>query len=156
MNQYKAKIIDGKGVAAKIHQQLKIAVDNIVATGAPAPLLAIILIGKNDASEIYVRNKMRAAAKIGIDARLVRFSSDITNEQLIAEIGKLNSDEQVSGIIVQLPLPAHINKVDVINMIDPAKDVDGFHPINVGSLYPRYCLYGCAAKFGCFHFNSFG
>lgn len=135
VNQYRAKIIDGKAIAAAVHERTKAEIDQIIAAGSPAPLLAIALVGDDAASEIYVRNKIKAAEKIGLSTKLVRFNSDISGEQLIAEIRRLNTDKKVSGIILQLPLPAHINKVELIGSIDPKKDVDGFHPINVGSLY---------------------
>ena len=135
MKHDRAKIIDGRAIAANIHQQTKAAIDKIITSGQKAPMLAIILVGNHPASEIYVRNKIKAAEKIGLETKLVRFGNNITNEQLIAEIQQLNADASISGMILQLPLPSHINKADVISNIDPKKDVDGFHPVNVGYLY---------------------
>lgn len=131
----KAKIIDGRQQAAIIHAQTQKEIKKIIATGSPAPKLAIILIGEHTASEIYVRNKIFAAGKIGMRAELVRYKTNISNQELLAQIGQLNNDTDIAGIIVQLPLPDHIETRAVINAISPKKDVDGFHPINLGSLY---------------------
>lgn len=133
----KAKIIDGRAIAANIHAHTKAEITKIVekGTGSTAPTLAIVLVGNDAASEIYVRNKIKAAKNIGMLTKLVRMRNDISNDQLVNEIQQLNNDKNISGIIVQFPLPNQIDKVAVINAIDPLKDVDGFHPINVGRLY---------------------
>lgn len=130
-----ASIIDGKAIAASVHAKTKSEIDKLIASGLSTPTLAIVLVGNDPASEIYVRNKIKAAEKISINTRLVRFDNDISHQQLIKEVQDLNADKNVSGVILQLPLPKQINKDKIINAIDPMKDVDGFHPINVGKLY---------------------
>jgi methylenetetrahydrofolate dehydrogenase (NADP+) / methenyltetrahydrofolate cyclohydrolase len=145
-------IIDGKAIAENILQHIKTEIDSLKHTQREVPILAIVLVGNDPASEIYVRNKMLAAEKVGIKTQLLRFSSNISNTNLIAEISKLNNFDSVSGIIVQLPLPHHISKEDIIGAIDPDKDVDGFHPLNVGKLYSGLGqgLIPCTAR-GCLH-----
>lgn len=126
----RAAIIDGKAVAA----ELRARVAERVGTLDFCPGLAVILVGDNPASAVYVRSKDRAASTAGIAARTLRFSSAITQAALLAEITALNADPEVDGILVQLPLPAGIDPHAVLGAVDPAKDVDGFHPLNVGRL----------------------
>lgn len=130
-----ANIIDGKKQSNKILSDLKDRLDQITKKNISPPKLVIILIGSNAASVVYVRNKMSAAQKTGIHAELKTFSEDVSHQELLSEINKLNKNTEVSGIIIQLPIPVHINKNQILQAIDPSKDVDGFHPINVGMLY---------------------
>lgn len=127
-------IIDGKQVAEDIKGEIKAEVDEIVAAGGKRPHLAAILVGHDGGSETYVANKVKACERCGFKSSLIRFEDDITEEQLLATIADLNNDDDVDGFIVQLPLPRHINEQRVIEAINPEKDVDGFHPINVGKM----------------------
>ena len=128
------KLIDGKQTAATIKAEIKKEVEEIVAKGGKRPHLAAILVGHDGGSETYVRNKVLACEACGFQSTLLRFEDDITEEQLLAEVDKLNKDNSVDGFIVQLPLPKHISEQKVIEAIDYKKDVDGFHPINVGRM----------------------
>ena len=127
-------LIDGKQTAATIKAEIKAEVENIVAQGGKRPHLAAILVGHDGGSETYVRNKVLACEACGFQSTLLRFEDDITEQQLLDEVEKLNRDESVDGFIVQLPLPKHISEQKVIEAIDYRKDVDGFHPINVGRM----------------------
>lgn len=133
--------IDGKELAKQIRNRLKQTIEAENMT----PQLDIVLVGHDDSSEIYVRNKQKAAAEIGIKTKLHRFENDIDEQQLLALIDELNTDRAVNGIIVQLPLPQHINTNKVINRINPQKDVDGFHPYNTGMLQNNEKPYFIAA-----------
>ncbi|MFW5981910.1 MAG: bifunctional methylenetetrahydrofolate dehydrogenase/methenyltetrahydrofolate cyclohydrolase FolD [Halanaerobiaceae bacterium] len=128
------KIIDGKSIAASIRNDLKKDVEELTRTGR-VPGLTVVLVGDDPASETYVKFKERAANEIGIKSRVLKRSADITQEELIQLIKDLNQDKEVDGILVQLPLPNHINEEIIIETIDPGKDVDGFHPINTGRLF---------------------
>ena len=128
------KLIDGKQTAATIKAEIKAEVEEIVARGGKRPHLAAILVGHDGGSETYVRNKVLACEACGFQSTLLRFEDDITEEQLLQEVEKLNQDDSVDGFIVQLPLPKHISEQKVIEAIDYRKDVDGFHPINVGRM----------------------
>ncbi|MFP4016449.1 MAG: bifunctional methylenetetrahydrofolate dehydrogenase/methenyltetrahydrofolate cyclohydrolase FolD [Halanaerobiales bacterium] len=128
------KIIDGKSIAASIRKDLKKDVEELTRTGR-VPGLTVVLVGDEPASETYVKVKERAANEIGIKSRVLKRSADITQEELIQLIKDLNQDKEVDGILVQLPLPNHINEEIIIETIDPGKDVDGFHPINTGRLF---------------------
>ncbi len=128
------ELIDGKQTAATIKAEIKKEVEDIVARGGKRPHLAAILVGHDGGSETYVRNKVLACEACGFQSTLLRFEDDITEEQLLAEVEKLNRDDSVDGFIVQLPLPRHISEQKVIEAIDYKKDVDGFHPINVGRM----------------------
>ena len=123
-------ILDGKKVSEKIINQVKHDVEKLTTT----PHLAVILVGNNSASEVYVKNKKIAAEKAGIKSTILKFPNNITEDELINKIQELNNDDDITGILVQLPLPDHINKNKVIISISPKKDVDGFHPENVGKL----------------------
>lgn len=127
-------IIDGKATAATIKAEIKEEVEKIVASGGKRPHLAAILVGHDGGSETYVKNKVLACEACGFQSSLIRFEDDITEEQLLAEVQRLNNDDSVDGFIVQLPLPRHISEQKVIEAIDYRKDVDGFHPINVGRM----------------------
>lgn len=128
------QLIDGKQTAATIKAEIKAEVEDIVSKGGKRPHLAAILVGHDGGSETYVRNKVLACEACGFQSTLLRFEDDITEEQLLAEVSKLNNDDSVDGFIVQLPLPKHISEQKVIEAIDYEKDVDGFHPINVGRM----------------------
>ena len=128
------QLIDGKQTAATIKAEIKAEVESIVARGGKRPHLAAILVGHDGGSETYVRNKVLACEACGFQSTLLRFEDDITEQQLLDEVEKLNRDESVDGFIIQLPLPRHISEQKVIEAIDYKKDVDGFHPINVGRM----------------------
>ena len=128
------QLIDGKAISEQIKQEIASEVAERVARGEKRPHLAAILVGHDGGSETYVANKVKACEACGFTSSLIRFESDVTEETLLAEIDRLNQDEDVDGFIVQLPLPRHINEQRIIEAIDYRKDVDGFHPINVGRL----------------------
>lgn len=128
------QILDGNLVSAHIKEQIKQDVIDWQATGGKKPHLAAILVGNNPASEAYVGHKVKSCAELGFASTLLRFETTITEEELINEVQKLNDNEDVDGILVQLPLPDHISGDVIINTIDPAKDVDGFHPISQGKM----------------------
>ena len=128
------QLIDGKAISEQIKQEIAAEVAERVARGEKRPHLAAILVGHDGGSETYVANKVKACEACGFTSSLIRFESDVTEETLLAEIEKLNQDTDVDGFIVQLPLPRHINEQRIIEAIDYRKDVDGFHPINVGRL----------------------
>lgn len=128
------QLIDGKKVSDEIKQEIKAEVDKIIADGGKRPCLAAILVGHDGGSETYVANKVKACEVCGFESRLIRFEDDVTEETLLDAVKKLNEDPEVDGFIVQLPLPRHIDEQRVIETIDPKKDVDGFHPVNVGRM----------------------
>ena len=128
------QLIDGKAVAAEIKQEIAKEVEEIVKAGGKTPHLAAILVGHDGGSETYVAHKVKACGECGFKSTLIRFEDDITEEQLLKEVERLNNDDDVDGFIVQLPLPKHISEQRVIEAIDYRKDVDGFHPINVGRM----------------------
>jgi len=142
-------VIDGKQLAEELRNNLKEKISKIDIKKKPG--LTVILIGEDPASQIYVKNKEKFANEIGINSKVLRFDSDITEEKLKDEIKKLNLDENVHGILVQLPLPKHINQRDIIETIDPKKDVDGFHPINVGNLSSGNDTMIPCTPLGCFY-----
>ncbi|MBW0175792.1 MAG: bifunctional methylenetetrahydrofolate dehydrogenase/methenyltetrahydrofolate cyclohydrolase FolD [Candidatus Fonsibacter sp.] len=127
-------IIDGKKFAQELRNEIKKEIESIKKTRNTTPGLTVILVGNHTPSEIYVRNKELSAKEVGITSEVIRFESSITQEKLIEVIHGLNKDKKVHGILVQLPLPPHINGSKIIEEIDPKKDVDGFHPVNVGNL----------------------
>ena len=128
------QLIDGKKTSTEIKQEIAAEVAEMTAAGIRRPHLAAILVGHDGGSETYVANKVRSCAECGFESTLLRFEDDITETQLLDEVRKLNNDDNVDGFIVQLPLPGHINEQRVIETVDPDKDVDGFHPVNVGRL----------------------
>jgi len=128
------QLIDGKQTSAEIKKEIAAEVGKMTAAGIRRPHLAAILVGHDGGSETYVANKVKSCAECGFQSTLIRFEDDITEQQLIAEVEKLNDDPLVDGFIVQLPLPKHIDEQRVIEAINPDKDVDGFHPVNVGRL----------------------
>ncbi len=127
-------IIDGKATAAAIKQEIAEEVKTIIANGGKQPHLAAILVGHDGGSETYVKNKVLACEACGFKSTLIRFEDDVTEAELLAKVSELNEDPDVDGFIVQLPLPRHIDEQKVIMAIDYRKDVDGFHPINVGRM----------------------
>ena len=134
MRSMTANIIDGKAIAAEVRQGIQEKVAARVAAGGRRPGLAVVLVGENPASEIYVRNKHRACEEVGFVSRGYRRHARITQYELLELVDDLNADPAIDGILVQLPLPAHIDPQAVIEHIDPRKDVDGFHPVNLGAL----------------------
>lgn len=128
-----AQILDGKALAAEIRSEVKTQVAALAEKGV-STALAVILVGDDSASQVYVRNKIKACADTGIRSLEFRMPAETTQQQLLAKIAELNADESVDGILVQLPLPKQINADAVISAIDPAKDVDGFHVANAGAL----------------------
>ena len=130
-----ANIIDGKAIAGKIRESLKKDIQRLSDEKGIIPGLTVILVGKNPASQIYVRNKENACKEVGIRSEVIYMDEGITQEDLLQEIHRLNHDQDTHGILVQLPLPSHIDEGAVISAIDPRKDVDGFHPITVGKLF---------------------
>ncbi|TPG65848.1 bifunctional 5,10-methylenetetrahydrofolate dehydrogenase/5,10-methenyltetrahydrofolate cyclohydrolase [Hymenobacter nivis] len=127
-------LIDGKQTAEDIKVEIAAAVVKLTATGQRPPHLAAILVGHDGGSETYVRNKVLACERVGYDSTLLRFEDDITEADLLAQVGALNDDPAIDGFIVQLPLPKHIDAEKVIEAIRPEKDVDGFHPMNLGRM----------------------
>lgn len=127
-------LIDGKKTAADIKQEIAAEVAEMISRGERAPHLAAILVGHDGGSETYVANKVKACGECGFTSSLIRFEDDVTEERIIEEIKRLNEDDTIDGFIVQLPLPRHIDEQNIIRAIDPSKDVDGFHPINVGRM----------------------
>lgn len=129
-----AKILDGKAIALKLREDIKIEVDKQVALGKKKPGLAVILVGEDPASQVYVRNKKIACEKAGFNDVSMVLPVATTQAELLAKIDELNADDSVHGIIVQLPVPDHIAPAELIERISPEKDVDGFHPYNMGRL----------------------
>ena len=128
------ELIDGKKVAAEVKQEIAAEVEQMVAEGKRRPHLVAILVGHDGGSETYVRNKVIACQQCGFKSTLIRYEDDVTEQQLLDTIDKLNRDADVDGFIVQLPLPRHISEQRIIEAIDYRKDVDGFHPTNVGRM----------------------
>jgi methylenetetrahydrofolate dehydrogenase (NADP+)/methenyltetrahydrofolate cyclohydrolase len=128
------KLIDGKAVAAEIKKEIAEEVKRMKAEGAKTPHLATVLVGHDGASETYVANKVRTCEELGFKSTLVRYEDNVSEEELLACVDRLNKDDDVDGFIVQLPLPKHISEDKIIEAIDYRKDVDGFHPVNVGRM----------------------
>jgi len=127
-------LLDGKKTANDIKNEIAIKVASLVAGGGKKPHLAAILVGSDGASETYVNAKVKACNKVGFDSTLVRFNANVSEEELLAEVKKINNNSDIDGLIVQLPLPAHIDEMKVTETINPIKDVDGFHPANIGRM----------------------
>ena len=142
-------IIDGKREAAVLKDEIKNEIESIKLKTNKVPGLTVILIGDFEPSQIYVRNKEKSSKEVGINSEVVRYSKDVMEEEVLKKIELLNNDNNVSGILVQLPLPTQINKEKIINSIDPKKDVDGFHPINVGNLSSGYKATVPCTPLGC-------
>ena len=135
---YSKMIIDGKKTAAELREKLKKKVANLKSQHNAVPGLTVILVGEDTPSKIYVKNKEKSAIEVGINSEVIRYPADLEEKVLLEKIKELNNNNKVSGILVQLPLPKHIDKRKVIENIDPGKDVDGFHPMNVGNLSSGY------------------
>ena len=131
-------IVDGKKIAAELREELKKKVVELKSTYNAAPGLTVILVGEDAPSKIYVKNKEKFAKEVGMNSEVIRYPADLEEKVLLNKIKELNKNNKVSGILVQLPLPKHIDKRKVIETIDHEKDVDGFHPINVGNLSSGY------------------
>ena len=141
-------LIDGKKISADLKAEIAETVKEMTALGKKRPHLAAILVGHDGGSETYVANKVKACEACGFESTLIRFEDNVTEEELLATIDKLNNDKDVDGFIVQLPLPRHISEQRVIEAIDYRKDVDGFHPINVGRMSIGLPCYVSATPFG--------
>lgn len=141
-------IIDGKRIASEIKNEIAEEVNKIKLEGKKVPHLAAILVGNNGSSETYVAYKVKDCEEVGFKSTLLRFESDISEEDLLDSIYKLNADEDVDGFIVQLPLPTHISENKVIEAIDPGKDADGFHPVNIGKMVIGLPSYLPATPYG--------
>ena len=131
-------IIDGKKTAAELREKLKKKIIEIKSSSSSVPGLTVILVGEDPASKIYVKNKEKFAREIGINSEVIRYPESVDEKVVLDKIKELNKNKKVSGILVQLPLPNHIDKRKVIETIVPIKDVDGFHPVNVGNLSSGY------------------
>lgn len=128
------QLIDGKATAAAIKEKISKEVEQIIADGGKRPHLAAVLVGHDGGSETYVKNKVLACEQCGFKSTLIRYEEDVAEDELLACVGRLNADADVDGFIVQLPLPSHIDEQRITEAIDYRKDVDGFHPINVGRM----------------------
>lgn len=136
-----ATLLDGKALAQRIQAELTEEVADFIENNSVVPCLAVVLVGENPASQVYVGNKRKACDRVGIEGRLHQLPADVPVDELLALIHKLNKEDAVHGILVQLPLPSHIDATRVLHLINPAKDVDAFHPENVGRLvqgHPRF------------------
>jgi methylenetetrahydrofolate dehydrogenase (NADP+) / methenyltetrahydrofolate cyclohydrolase len=143
-----ATVIDGKAMAGEFRREVRVATDRLAAKGFRRPGLAVVLVGDNPASEVYVRHKRAACAECGIDSHSHDLPHSTTETELLTLIERLNADDTIDGILVQVPLPDHIDERRVIEAIDPAKDVDGFHPFNVGRLTLRHPLIRPCTPYG--------
>jgi len=148
-----AEIIDGKAIAAALRADIADGVKDLLAKGGPKPGLATVLVGKNPASQVYVRMKRRACEEVGIESFGFELDADASQQDVEALVATLNSDERIHGILVQLPLPAGLDEEAVLKAIDIEKDVDGFHPINIGRLAQkgREPLFVPCTPAGCIH-----
>lgn len=128
-------IIDGKTISLKRKDILKEKIDDLKNQGKRVPKLVVVIVGDNQASHTYVRNKEIGCAYVGIESEIIRYDASVTQDELVSRINDLNNDDSVDGILVQLPLPKHIDGDKILDLIEPSKDVDGFHPINVAKLF---------------------
>ena len=142
-------IIDGKKEAQLLRNEVKTEIESLKSKNNKVPGLTVILIGDFAPSQIYVKNKEKNAKEVGINSEVVKYSKDVSEQEVLKKIKELNNNEAVSGILVQLPLPPQINKEKIINSINPLKDVDGFHPINVGNLSSGYNATVPCTPLGC-------
>ena len=142
-------IIDGKKEAQILRNEVKTEIESLKSKNNKVPGLTVILIGDFAPSQIYVKNKEKNAKEVGINSEVVKYSKDVSEQEVLKKIKELNNNETVSGILVQLPLPPQINKEKIINSINPLKDVDGFHPINVGNLSSGYNATVPCTPLGC-------
>jgi methylenetetrahydrofolate dehydrogenase (NADP+) / methenyltetrahydrofolate cyclohydrolase len=144
-----ARVIDGKAVAERVTAEVRAKVAARVAAGQPAPGLAVVLVGENAASQVYVRNKRKTTDGVGMQSFAYDLAADVSEAELLGLIDRLNADRAVNGILVQLPLPKHIDAEHVIERIDPRKDVDGFHPYNIGRLVLKMPILRPCTPYGC-------
>ncbi|HTA61777.1 MAG TPA: bifunctional methylenetetrahydrofolate dehydrogenase/methenyltetrahydrofolate cyclohydrolase FolD [Bacteroidia bacterium] len=142
------QLINGKEVSEKVLEQIRQEVIQLKQAGKKTPHLAAVLVGDNPASMAYVNSKIKTCEKVGVTSTLVKFETDVTEQKLLSKIEELNNDTDVDGYIVQLPLPKHIAEQKIIEAIAPSKDVDGFHPINVGKLVLNLPTYISATPYG--------
>lgn len=142
------QLLDGKKLSQAIKLEIAQKVKELKLTGAKTPHLAAILVGNDGASETYVASKVKSCEEVGFKSTLVRLAADITEQELLAEIHILNNDDDVDGFIVQLPLPKHINEQKIVQAINPDKDVDGFHPVNVGKMVQNLPTFLPATPYG--------
>ena len=142
------KLIDGKRISNEMKEELKREVEEIVKTGERAPGLAVVIVGENPASKVYVRSKVRTCESLGLYSEKYTLEEDVTEEELLKLIEKLNEKEAIDGILVQLPLPKHIDEDKVIEAIAPNKDVDGFSPVNLGKLITGKCEFNPCTPYG--------
>ena len=142
-------IIDGKKEAQLLRDEIKKEIESLKLKNKKVPGLTVILIGDFAPSQIYVKNKEKNAKEVGINSDVIRYAKDVSEQEVLKKIKELNNNEAVSGILVQLPLPPQINKEKIINAINPLKDVDGFHPINVGNLSSGYNATVPCTPLGC-------
>ena len=136
-----ARVIDGKAIAAEIRSEVQVSVSSLTSDTGIVPGLAVVLVGDNPASQVYVRNKQKSASEIGMNPMDIKFHQDVDSDTIESKLDELNRDETVHGILVQLPLPDHLDEKSIIRRINPMKDVDGLHPENVGLLLagtPRF------------------
>ncbi len=143
-------IIDGKKIAAELREEVKKKIFELKSASNKVPGLTVILIGEDPASKIYVKNKEKFSKEVGINSKVIRYPSNVEEKIVLDKIIELNNDKKISGILVQLPLPKHINKKKVIETILPEKDVDGFHPVNVGNLSSGYDSSVPCTPMGCY------
>jgi len=148
MTAPRAALIDGKAIAREVRALVRAAVDRRVAAGGRPPGLAVVMVGDNAASQVYVRHKRSACAECGMYSIAVDLPRSTSEVELLARIDELNADERIDGILVQLPLPEHIRQTSVVERIDPRKDVDGFHPYNIGRLAERNPLIRPCTPYG--------
>ncbi len=141
-------LIDGKKISLELQSEIAVEVKELIAIGMKQPHLAAILVGDDPASQTYVSSKVKACDNVGFKSTLVRFESSVTEQTLLAKIEELNNNDDIDGYIIQLPLPRHISEQKMIEAIHPNKDVDGFHPVNVGRLVLNLPTYISATPFG--------
>jgi methylenetetrahydrofolate dehydrogenase (NADP+)/methenyltetrahydrofolate cyclohydrolase len=143
-----ARLIDGKAIARDVRAEVRAAIDALLASGQRRPGLAVIMVGDNPASAVYVRNKRASCAECGIESVAIDLPHSTSEIELLSKIDQLNADDSIDGILVQLPLPEHIRQTEVVERIDPRKDVDGFHPYNIGRLAERNPLIRPCTPYG--------
>ena len=144
-------LIDGKKTSLELQAEIAIEVKELISKGKKQPHLAAILVGDDPASQTYVNSKVKACQNVGFKSTLVQFESNVSEQKLLSKIEELNNDDDIDGYIVQLPLPRHISEQKIIEAIKPSKDVDGFHPINVGRLVLNLPTYVSATPYGIVH-----
>jgi len=144
-------LIDGKKTSLELQAEIATEVKELIAKGKKQPHLAAILVGDDPASQTYVSSKVKACSNVGFKSTLIKFESNVSEHQLLTKIEELNNDDDIDGYIVQLPLPRHISEQKIIEAVKPSKDVDGFHPINVGRLVLNLPTYVSATPYGIVH-----